>query len=414
MTKIVKERLITSIDIGTTKICVLIAQQTGNDQVEVLGMGKVPSDGLQRGVVVDVAKTINSIKAAVKEAELVSGVTIESAYVGISGAHIRSLNSHGVVPITKGKVTAQDVANVLSSAQAIPVPEGYQILHVMPQYFIIDGQEKLYNPIGMHGIRLEASAHIILGAIASVQNLVSCCEDAGLRVDDIVLEPLASAQAVLSEDERQLGVALLDIGGGTSDFAVYQNGSIVHTMVLPIAGNHFTNDIAIGLRTSIKDAERVKIVHGTVIKSELDEDLARADIDVELAQGGHMALMCKQALAMILHARAQELLHLVRKEIDEKHLRRYCTSGLVITGGGSLLNGIDTMAQAMFGMPVRVGHLHVSYALPGSLETPIHATGYGLLLHAVKARQSPFKYDADGPFVKRVLIRMKSWVNDFF
>lgn len=409
MTKIVKERLIASIDIGTTKICVLIAQQTGNDQVEILGMGKVPSDGLQRGVVVNVAKTINSIKAALNEAELVSGVTIESAYVGISGAHIRSLDSHGVVPITKGKVTAQDVAHVLGAAQAIPVPEGYQILHVLPQYFVIDGQEKLYDPIGMHGIRLEASAHIILGAIASVQNLVSCCEDAGLRVDDIVLEPLASAQAVLSEDERQLGVALLDIGGGTSDFAVYQNGSIVHTMVLPIAGNHFTNDIAIGFRTSIKDAERVKIAHGTVNAAALNEN-----IDVELAQGGHTALMCKQALAMILHARAQELLHLVRKEIDEKHLRRYCTSGLVITGGGSLLNGIDTMAQAMFGMPVRIGNLHVSYALPGSMETPIHATGYGLLLHAVKARQSPFKYDADGPFVKRVLIRMKSWVNDFF
>ena len=409
MTKIVKERLITSIDIGTTKICVLVAQQVGNDQVEVLGMGKVPSDGLQKGVVVNVAKTIASIKAAVKEAELVSGVTIESAYVGISGAHIRSLDSHGVVPITKGKVTAQDVAHVLGAAQAIPVPEGYQILHVLPQYFVIDGQEKLYDPIGMHGIRLEASAHIILGAIASVQNLVSCCEDAGLRVDDIVLEPLASAQAVLSEDERQLGVGLLDIGGGTSDFAIYQHGSIVHTMVLPIAGNHFTNDIAIGFRTSIKDAERVKIVHGTVNTAALDEN-----IDVELAQGGHMALMCKQALAMILHARAQELLNLVRKEIDEKHLKRYCTSGLVITGGGSLLNGIDTMAQVMFGMPVRVGSLHVSYALPGSLETPIHATGYGLLLHAVKARQSPFRYDADGPFVKRVIIRMKSWVNDFF
>lgn len=409
MTKIVKERLITSIDIGTTKICVLIAQQTGNDQVEVLGMGKVPSEGLQRGVVVNVAKTINSIKAAVKEAELVSGVTIESAYVGISGAHIRSLDSHGVVPITKGKVTAQDVACVLGAAQAIPVPEGYQVLHVMPQYFVIDGQEKLYNPIGMHGIRLEASAHIILGAIASVQNLVSCCEDAGLRVEDIVLEPLASAQAVLSEDERQLGVALLDIGGGTSDFVVYQNGSIVYTMVLPIAGNHFTNDIAIGFRTSIKDAERVKVAHGTVNTAALNEN-----IDVELAQGGHMTLMCKQALAMILHARAQELLNLVRKEIDEKHLRIYCTSGMVITGGGSLLNGIDTMAQAMFGMPVRIGNLHASYALPGSLETPIHATGYGLLLHAVKARQSPFKYDADGPFVKRVLIRMKSWINDFF
>lgn len=409
MTKIIKERLITSVDIGTTKICVLVARLNGPGQLEVLGMGKVPSEGLQRGVVVDVAKTVHSIKAAIKEAELVSNVSIESAYVGISGAHIRSFNSHGVVPITKGCVTTQDVAHVLGAAQAIPVPEGYQILHVMPQYFVIDGQERLYNPIGMHGIRLETSAHIILGAIASVQNLVSCCEQAGLRIDDIVLEPLASAQAVLSEDERQLGVALLDIGGGTSDFAVYQNGSIVHTMVLPIAGNHFTNDIAIGFRTSIKDAERVKTVHGTVNMAAVNEN-----IDIELAQGGHMALMCKQALSMILHARAQELLHLVRKEIQEKHLERYCTSGLVITGGGSLLNGIDGMAKTMFGMPVRIGNVHISYALPGSLETPIYATGYGLLLHALRMKQSPFNYDENGPFVKRVLIRMKSWVNDFF
>ncbi|MEX0849414.1 MAG: cell division protein FtsA [Candidatus Dependentiae bacterium] len=409
MAKVLKERLMTSIDIGTTKICVLVAQQTSKDNVEVLGMGKAPSEGLQKGVVVNVAKTVQSIKQAIKEAELVSGVSVESAYIGISGAHIRSLNSHGVVPIKKGSVRASDVEHALAAAQAIPVPEGYQVLHVLPQYFIIDGQERLQDPIGMHGIRLEVQAHIILGAIASVQNLVSCCEAAGVQVRDIILEPLASAQSVLSEDERQLGVALLDIGGGTADLAIYQHGTIVHTMVLPIAGNHFTSDIAIGLRTSIKDAERVKVEHGTVNLHEDDKD-----IHVELAQGGNSTTISKNILGMILHARAQEMLHFVRQEIDDKHLKTYCTSGLVITGGGSLLNGIDTVAKTIFNMPVRIGNLHVSYALPGTLETPIYATGYGLLLHALKMKHSPFNSDVDGPFVKRVATRMKSWVIDFF
>lgn len=409
MTKFSKSLILTSVDVGTTKISVLVARHTGAETVEILGCGKAPSEGLQRGVVVNVAKTVASIKAAIKEAEAACGFSIESGYIGISGSHIRSVNSHGVIPIAKGVVSEQDVAQLLQSAQAIPIPEGYQILHVMPQHFIIDGQDKLADPIGMHGIRLEASVHIILGAIASVKNLISCCEQAGLQVDDIILEPLASAQAVLSADECRLGVAMLDIGGGTSDFAVYKNGSIVHTTVLPVAGNHFTNDVAVGFCTSIRDAERVKREHGTV-----DTDALNEMIDVELAQGGHKAALCKKALSVILHARALELLHMVRNEIEDKQLRGYCTSGLVITGGGSLLNGLDGMARAIIGMPVRVGNVHASYEIPGSLESPIHATGYGLLLHAVKVRNVPFMYGIDGPFVKRVLIRMKSWVNDFF
>lgn len=409
MAKILKDRLLVSIDIGTTKICVLVAQQVGPDQVEVLGMGRAPSDGLQKGVVVNVSRTVQSIKAAVKEAELVSGIEIDSACIGISGAHIRAMNSHGVVAIKKGQVRESDIASALDAAKAIPVPEGYQILHILPQYFIIDGQDRLQDPLGMYGIRLEVQAHIILGAITSVQNLVTCCENAGVKVHDIVLEPLASAQSVLSTDEQQIGVAMLDIGGGTSDFVIYQNNSIVHTMVLPVAGNHFTNDIAIGLRASIKDAERVKIEHGTVLIAEADEL-----IDVELAQGGNKTKISKNILATILHARAQELLHFVRKEIEEKQLRSYCTSGLVITGGGSLLNGIDRIAQNMFNMPVRVGKLHVSYALPGTLNSPMYATGYGLLLHTLRTRQSSFNAQLNGPFVQRVAARMKSWVIDFF
>lgn len=408
MAKVLKERLITSIDIGTTKICVFVGQQTGPQQVDIIGMGKAPSHGLKKGVVVNVSKTIESIKQAIKEAEISAGISIESACVGISGAHIRSVNSHGVVPIKKGQVKASDVKNALAAAQAIRIPEGYQVLHILPQWFIIDGQERISDPIGMHGIRLEVQAHIILGAIASVQNIVKCCQAAGIIVNDIILEQLASAQAVLSEDERQLGVGVLDIGGGTADLAIYRNGSIAHTMVLPIAGNHFTNDIAIGLRTSISDAERAKIEHGTI-------DLHAPDnpITIECAQGDETTSVSSRFLATILHARAQELVHLVRKELEEKKVGSLCTAGMVITGGGSQLRGLDRLAQQILGMPTRIGHLHVHYALPGTLESPIYATGYGLLLHTLQAKQG-FSNAHNEEFVKRVFSRMKSWVTDFF
>ncbi len=275
MAKVYANRLLTSIDVGTTKICVLIAQHLDGDQVEILGIGKAPSDGLRKGVVVDIAKTIRSIRLAVQEAELMAGVKIEFAAVGISGAHITTCNSHGVVPIKRGDITQQDIDSALAAAQAISILNGQQILHVLPQYFVIDGTERVHDPLGMHGVRLEVQAHIILGATASVQNLVKCCEAAGVKVDDIILEQLASGQAVLSSDERQLGVGVLDIGGGTSDLAIYQDGSIRHTKVIPIAGNHFTHDLAIGLRTTIEDAERVKVQYGLALAPHTGEDIAK-------------------------------------------------------------------------------------------------------------------------------------------
>ena len=261
MAKGFNDKIIVSIDVGTTKICVLVAQILDNNHFEVIGVGKSPSHGLKKGVVVDIGKTIHSIKAAVREAELMTGISISAASVGISGGHIKSINSQGVVPVKHAEIYQSDVHNVLAAARAIPIPEGMQILHVLPQFFVIDSHTRIHNPVGMHGIRLEVQAHIIMGAIASVQNLIKCCELAGVKVTDIILEQLASAHAVLSEDERNLGVCMLDIGGGTSDFAVYQHNSIVHTMVLPIAGNHFTNDLAVGLRTTIQEAERIKKEH---------------------------------------------------------------------------------------------------------------------------------------------------------
>ncbi len=350
MVKIYADRVKVSIDIGTTKICVIIAQQLDADRIEVLGMGKAPSHGLKKGVVVDIAKTIHSIKRAVQEAELMAGIKVESAYIGISGAHIHSLNSQGLAPIKHGDVRAADIENVLASAQAIPVPEGQQILHVLPQYYIIDGHEKVQDPFGMHGIRLEVEAHIILGAVSSVQNLVKCCESAGVKVADVVLEQLASAAAVLSDDERELGVGVLDIGGGTADLALYQHGSIRHTMVLAVAGNHFTNDIAIGLRTTLEDAERVKREYGLASIKLLEHD---EPIEIEMVQGNARNTVQRSELIHIIEPRTRELLSLVHEELIKRKLLSFVPSGMVITGGGSLLKGIKEVAEETFNMPVR-------------------------------------------------------------
>jgi len=410
MAKVFANRVITAIDVGTTKICVLVANQLDKDNIEIIGVGKAPSDGLKKGVVVDIARTVKSIKSAIKEAEIMSGQNIESAYIGISGGHIQSVNSSGAVPIKTGQVRKSDVKNVLEAAKAVPIKEGQQVLHVLPQYFVIDGGDNLHDPISMHGIRLEVKAHIITGAIASVQNLVKCCEATGVKVKDIILEQLASASAVLSEDERQLGVGVLDIGGGTADLALYQHGSIRHTMVLPVAGNHFTNDIAIGLRTTIDDAEKTKKLYGVASKSLIDEDEL---IEIEEVQGGSKRFVKLSDLVSIIEPRAHELLLIVRDEIITNQLQQFVTSGIVITGGGSLLKGIDILGEEIFDMPVRIGPPRLQFGVSESLDSPIYATGYGMLLYALKKHAE--SYNAiSGPVVKRVFLRMKSWVSDFF
>ena len=302
MKKIFTNKLVTAIDIGTTKICVLIGHKLEEGHVEVLGVGRVPSEGLRKGVVCDIAKAARSISKAVKEAELMAGTTIESAVIGISGAHISSRNAYGAVPLEKGEVSQEDITKVIAAAKAVPLSEGQKVLHVLPQFYSVDGQDRLTDPIGMHGIRLEAQVHIISGAVSSVQNLVKCCEMAGVKVSDVVLEQLASALAVLNDDERELGVGMLDIGGGTADLAMYQKGSIRHTMVVPIAGNHFTNDLAIGLRTTVKDAERIKREYGIACDELLFED---KEITVEMVQGGKTRLVNQREIVSILGPRAQ-------------------------------------------------------------------------------------------------------------
>lgn len=411
MARVFSDRIITSIDIGTTKICVFVGHQISDNQVEIIGIGQAPSDGLKKGVVVDVARTTYSIKSAIKEAEIMAGISIESAHIGISGGHIISTNSHGVVPIKRGRIRTSDIAHVLAAAQAIPIEQDHQILHVLPQYFIIDSRERVTDPLDMHGIRLEVQAHIIMGAVSSVQNLVNCCQMAGVQVDSIILEQLASADAVLSKDERQLGVAMLDIGGGTSDLAIYQQGNIRHTMVLPVAGNHFTNDIALGIRTTISEAERIKKEYGVASFDALEVNEL---IEVELIQGTDLQVVRTSDLIRILQPRAKEVLTLIYNEIVTHNLQAFMQTGLVITGGGSLLKGMAPLAEQIFNVPVRIGHPKIEFDLPESLHSPIYATGYGLLIHSLKNQKNKRYKTSDGVMFKRIFDSMKSWVADFF
>lgn len=410
MSKVFPEPTIVSIDVGTTKICVLVARKRYDNTIEIIGIGKSPSHGLRKGIVVDIAQTVESIKTAVQEAELVTGHTIESATIGISGAHIKSFNSHGAVPIKRNEVKDNDITNVLNAARAIALPEGQQVLHVLPQYFSIDSQERVTNPLGMAGIRLEAQVHIITGSITLIQNLISCCQLAGIAVNDIVLEQLASAHAVLTADERELGVGVLDIGGGTTDFAIYQNGAIRHTMVLPIAGNHFTNDLAIGLQTTLSEAERIKISYGM---SPLGMPSLTQLIAVKKINGDETITIHQSEINHILKLRSKELFSLIRKEVDRYQLQSLLTTGVVLTGGGSLLTGAHEVAREALRMPVRLGAPKTGHILPDSLDNPIYATGYGLLVHTAQGQAQSFDWQG-APGVARILGRMKSWIADFF
>ena len=410
MEKVLGHKPIVAIDVVTTKICVIVGRKVG-DQVDVIGMGSAPSYGLKKGVVVDIAKAVESIRAAVREAELVSNCQIEAATVGVSGSHIGAKNSSGAVPIRQGGVVQElDIQNVLVAAKAVQIAEGQQILHVLPKYYRVDGQERVHNPLGLHGIRLEVQVHIITGSVASVQNIIHCCELAGVSVMDVVLEQLASAEAVLSADEKELGVGILDIGGGTADLAIYQNGSIRHTLVIPVAGNHFTYDVAIGLRTTLDDAEQIKQKYGLTDVDQIEHDQEIAILGI----AGQKGELIKQSyLIDILHARASELFGLVKSEIDSHQLKPFMTTGMVLTGGGSLLKGIDSTARQILRVPVRVGFPLLNGIGAKYLDSPIYATGYGLLLYAVNKYGRGLQY-FDGPTVKRIFYRMKSWVSEFF
>ncbi|MBK8453215.1 MAG: cell division protein FtsA [Thiofilum sp.] len=403
---------IVALDIGTSKVVALVGEVNDNGRLEIIGIGSCPSRGMKKGVVVNIESTIQSIQRAIEEAELMAGVQIDSVYVGIAGSHVRSLNSHGIVAIKDKEVTDNDVDRVMDAARAVAIPADQRILHVLPQEYIIDQQEGIREPVGMAGVRLEARVHLVTAAHSAAQNIIKCVERCGLQVEDIILEQVASSYAVLEEDEKELGVCLVDIGGGTSDIAVFLNGSIHHTAVIPIAGDQVTNDIAVAVRTPTQHAESIKIQYGCALRQLVDDDEL---IEVPGVGEREPRSLSKQTLASVIEPRYEELFSLVLQELRRSGYEERIGAGIVLTGGTSKMRGAVTLAEEVFHMPVRIGMPRDIGGLRGEVENPIHSTGVGLLLYGI-AQQSYGErrtYDtsvaSDG-----VWERIKSWFNGNF
>ena len=377
------KRLIAGMDVGTSKIVTIVGEVNVDGTVEIIGLGTHPSRGLKKGVVVNIESTVASMQRAVEEAELMAGCQIHSVYAGIAGSHIRSLNSNGIVAIRDREVTTQDVDRVIDAAKAVAIPMDQRIVHVLPQEFVIDEQEGIREPVGMAGVRLEAKVHIVTGAVSAMQNIVKCVRRCGLEVDDLILEQLASAYAVLTDDEKELGVCLVDIGGGTTDIAVFIGGAIAHTAVIPIAGDQVTNDIAVALRTPTQHAEDIKVRYGCALRQ-----LARTDDSIEVPSVGDRAprRLSRQTLAEVIEPRYEELFRLIQAELRRAGFEDLVASGVVLTGGSAKVEGAVDLAEEVFHLPVRLGLPARVSGLADVVRNPIHATGVGLLLYAQEQR----------------------------
>lgn len=408
MAKKIEKNIITGLDIGTSKIMALIAQVTPDGGIEVIGIGHHPSKGLRRGAVVDIEATVNSIQRAVQEAELMAGCEVRTVYAGIAGSHIRSLNSHGIVAIRDKEVSQIDVERVIDAAKAVAIPADQKILHILPQEFIIDHQGSIREPLGMAGVRLESRVHIVTGAVSAAQNIVTCVRRCGLEVNDIILEQLASSHAVLTEDEKNLGVCLIDIGGGTTDIAVFCDGAIQFSAVIPIAGDQVTNDIAMSLRTPTQAAELIKVSHACALP-----ELANANDMIEVASVNDRPgrKISAKALADVVCARFDELFSLVRNELHRSGFEDRMAAGIVITGGSSNVHGVIELAELVFEMPVRKGCAHSVSGLKETTENPSFATGVGLLLHGFQQQyEGGYNVPKLSDNSKGMWLRMKEWV----
>lgn len=399
------KNLIVGLDIGTSKVVALVSEVRPDGSIEVLGMGSHESKGLKKGVVVNIEATVGAIQRALEEAELMADCKISSAYAGIAGSHIRSFNSTGMVAIKDREVTVLDVDRVIETAKAVNIPTDQQILHVLRQEFIIDGQEDVREPIGMSGVRLEVKVHIVTGAVSAAQNIVKCVRRCGLEVDDLILQPLASSRAVLSEDETDLGVCLVDIGGGTTDIAVFTGGAIRHTAVIPIAGDQITNDIAMALRTPTADAEVIKIRHGVALRQLADGNQM---IDVPGIGERPPRVLSRQTLAEVIEPRAEELFTMVQQVLRESGFEELLSSGIVLTGGSSVMQGMVELGEEIFHMPVRLGVPKYEGGLSDVVRNPRYATAMGLLLEgAAQVRQGRLSKQT-GSF-RAVFSRMRDW-----
>jgi cell division protein FtsA len=404
------KRIIVGLDIGTSKIVAMVGELHDDDQVEVIGFGSHPSRGLKKGVIVDIEATVNSIQRAVEEAELMAGCEIHQVYAGIAGSHVRSTNSHGIVAIRDREVSQADVDRVIDAARAVPIPADQKILHVLPQEYIIDGQEGIRKPIGMSGVRLESRVHIVTGAASAAQNIVKSVQRCGLEVEDIVLEQLASGYAVLTDDERELGICLVDIGGGTTDIAVFHGGAIRHTHVIPVAGDQVTNDIAISMRTPTQYAEEIKIKYACALSQ-----LANLDETIEVPSVGDRPprRLARQTLAEVVEPRYEELFSLIRDELRRSGFESQVAAGVVLTGGSAKMEGAVELAEEVFHMPVRLGVPQSVRGLGDVVRNPIHSTGVGLLLYA-RERTMRGDVDAVGPGLREVWGRMRGWFQGNF
>lgn len=410
MTKKIEQNLVVALDIGTSKIAALVGEMSPSGTIEVIGFGSHPSHGLKKGVVVNIESTVQSIQRAVEEAELMAGCDIHSAFTGIAGSHIQSLNSHGIVAIREREVKQSDVERVIDAAKAVAIPADQKILHILPQEFIIDAQEDVREPVGMSGVRLEAKVHIVTGAVSAAQNIIKCVRRCGLHVGDVILEQLASSHAVLTDDEKELGVCMVDIGGGTTDIVVFTDGAIRHTAVIPIAGDHVTNDVAVALRTPTAFAEKIKIAHANVLPEEISPD---AMIEVPSMAGRRSKKLPKRALAQVVSARYEELFALVLSELRRSGFEHLIASGLVLTGGACMVRGGIELAESVFNMPVRLGLPRNVKGMVDVRENPGYATGVGLLLHGKQQRDGSLGFEIDNGS-RSLWQRMKQWFHGTF
>src|SRR6202453_860000 len=403
--------VIGGLDIGTSKVVALVGEITADGSIEVIGLGSQASRGLKKGVVVNIESTVQSIQRAVEEAELMADCEINAIYAGIAGSHVRSLNSHGVVAIRDREATHGDVEHVIDAAKAVAIPADQRILHVLPQEFIIDGQEGIRDPIGMSGVRLEAKVHIVTGADSAAQNIIKCVQRCGLLVEDVVLEQLASSFAVLTDNEKELGVCLVDVGGGTTDIAVFSSGAIRHTAVIPIAGDQVTNDIAVSMRTPTQYAEDIKIRYACALSQ-----LANPDESIEVPSVGERPArrLARQTLAEVVEPRYEELFNLIREELRRSGFEELIAAGIVLTGGSARMEGAIELAEEIFHVPVRLGLPGHVKGLSDVVRNPIYSTGVGLLLYARENSAAASGAAALGGNVAGVFERMKSWFKGNF
>ncbi len=408
-----RNRRVVGLDVGTAKVCCLVGEPTEQGAANIVGVGQAPSDGLRKGVVVNIEKTVRAIKAAVQAAELMAGHKIDSAFVGLAGNHLLSQNSRGMVAVARSdrEIASDDIARVIEAAKAVAVPNDREIIHVVPRGYVVDGQEGVKDAIGMAGQRLEVETHIITGAMTAVQNVIKCVHSAGLNVDDVVMQALASAEAVLSDNEIELGVALVDIGGSTTDVAIFTEGSVLHSAVIPVGGAHVTNDIAIGLRTSVEEAESAKLTYGHTMPSHIpgEEIIEIHQVGSDKRQG-----IPRRQLAEIIAPRAREMMLLVREEIRRSGHDRLLPAGVVLTGGGARLMGAVDIGQAVLDLPVRIGLPTGCVGLAEKVNGPSYATAVGLLKWGVHASGDGRLNGSGGSAIQDFYNRAIRWFREFF